>query len=203
ETSEKNAGSSLYSRLTTSHIETPWRRMSAGSTRSSRSFSQSCRILSCSRRGGSRGGIGGAAEATPDPSASAAASAAARGSRRVNSGAPLLDFPGVARAQECAQVARALLPHHLGDLLRHPVLVHGRLDRAQHADRRGEARRRVHAREQERVGGVRVLLVVDDEVLLGRPVAERHDLELEALHAQALVAVLAEHERLSVLEPDP
>ena len=48
-----------------------------------------------------------------------------------------------------------------------PVLVARRVDRAQHAERRREPGRAVHAREQERVGGVRMALVVDDQVLLG------------------------------------
>jgi hypothetical protein len=60
ETREKKTGSSLYSRQTTIHIPTPWRRMTAGSTRSKRALSHSCRTRSCSRTGGSAGGISAA-----------------------------------------------------------------------------------------------------------------------------------------------
>jgi hypothetical protein len=83
ETREKNTGSSLYSRQITSHIETPCRRIRAGSTRSRRSFSHSWRIFSCSRIGGRAGGIGTAdAACAPGPAAVVEASAAERGKDR-------------------------------------------------------------------------------------------------------------------------
>ena len=74
ETSEKKAGSSLYSRHTTIHMETEWRRITVGSTRSSRAFSHSWRILSCSRIEGSRGGMGAAGAAPRVAAANTAAS---------------------------------------------------------------------------------------------------------------------------------
>ena len=57
-----------------------------------------------------------------------------------------------------------------------------------------------HAAEQ--VGQARLLglLVVDEQVVHGDAVAQRHHLGLEAVQADALVAVLAEDQRLAVLE---
>src|SRR5690242_13255197 len=72
----------------------------------------------------------------------------------------LADRPGVPVVQELAEIAGALLRDHLAELLGHPVLVDGRVDRAQHAERRGEARPSVHARQQERVSRVRMAHVV-------------------------------------------
>src|SRR6185436_20045470 len=114
----------------------------------------------------------------------------------------LLDFPGIARAEQLAEVAVALARDLRADLLVDAGLVDGRGGGTQHAQRSGEAGRRVHAREQERVAGVGMALVVHDQVLLGGAVAERHHLQLEPVHAQALVLVLAEDERLAVLHRD-
>src|SRR5207237_461730 len=110
--------------------------------------------------------------------------------------------PGVARPQQLGHVALALLRDDLAELLVHARLVGRLVHPAQHAQGRRESRRRVHAGEEEGVGGVGMPLVVHDEVRLAHSLAEGHDLELDALHADALVALVAEDERLAVLEGD-
>src|SRR5512147_383058 len=72
----------------------------------------------------------------------------------------LPDLPRVARAQQPAEVAPSLLVRDRADLVRDERLVARRLDGPQDADRRGEARRRVHPRQQEGVRWVRGPLVV-------------------------------------------
>ena len=84
ETSENNAGSSLYSRQTTIHMATPCLRISAGSTRSSRSFSHSWRISVCSRSGGSISGPLGAVAAAFFGAAGKTSGAIARSSRALS-----------------------------------------------------------------------------------------------------------------------
>ena len=45
-----------------------------------------------------------------------------------------------------------------------------------------------------------MLLVVNEQILLGDAVAEMHDFEIDAVQANALVAILAEDQRLAVFE---
>src|SRR5262245_22545563 len=78
----------------------------------------------------------------------------------------LSHFPGVSRPEQLPEVAGAALGGDLLDLRVHPVLVDGVVHGAEHAQGSGEARSAVHAREQEGIGGVAVLLVVHDEVAL-------------------------------------
>ncbi len=73
---------------------------------------------------------------------------------------------------------------------------------AEDADGSGEAGQLLHLRQQESVGRVRMLFVVDEQIALGDAVAELHDFEVEAVQADALVAVLAEDQRLAVFELD-
>src|SRR5512132_2776417 len=47
----------------------------------------------------------------------------------------LPDFPGVAGAEQLAEVSLALLGHHLTELVVHPRLVTRRVDRVQDAER--------------------------------------------------------------------
>ena len=47
-----------------------------------------------------------------------------------------------------------------------------------------------------------MVLVVDEQILLGDAVAELDDFEIHAVEANALVAILAEDQRLAVFELD-
>ena len=47
-----------------------------------------------------------------------------------------------------------------------------------------------------------MMLVVDEQIFFGDAVAELDDFEIEAVQADALVAILAEDERLAVFELD-
>ena len=55
-------------------------------------------------------------------------------------------------------------------------------------------------REQERIRGARMLFVVHEQIFFGNAIAELDDFEVEAIQANALVAILAEDQRLAVLE---
>ena len=85
----------------------------------------------------------------------------------------LLYFPGVTRAEEFGKIAWAALGDDVLDLLVHHIFVAREIiPRAKNADRSGEARAVLHVREQEGVGGPRVMRVVDHEIALGDAVAE-------------------------------
>ena len=57
--------------------------------------------------------------------------------------------------------------------------------------------------EQEGVGRTRVVRVMNEQIRFGDAVAERHDFDVAiGFAANALVAILAEDQRLAVLELD-
>ena len=112
----------------------------------------------------------------------------------------LLHLPRIAGGQELLQVAGAGLFAGGVDLVHHQFVVGRLLDREEHAQRHGVFRV-VHPGQavgHRRIGG---LLVVDDEIVL-RNVIEIGDFEQLAFETDALVAVLAEDQRLAVLEVD-
>src|SRR5688572_31101684 len=112
----------------------------------------------------------------------------------------LLHFPDVAAVQQLVQVALAQLGLRLGDLVHRPLLESRQRLGAEHAQRRRELGMR-DARQEVRER--RILLVVDDEVLLGDAVlAQLHDLGPQAVQPDPLLLVLAEDEGLAVLEGD-
>ena len=105
--------------------------------------------------------------------------------------------------QEFGNVADALLGGDFLDLVADGVFeARHVVPGAQHADGRRESRRLFHLGQHERVDRIAIFLVVDDQVAFADAVAELHDFEVEAVHADALVAILAEDERLAVFELD-
>src|ERR1700675_685135 len=112
-------------------------------------------------------------------------------------------FPGVAGAKQFGEVALAALGLDVADLVGDEVFVaRDVVPGAKDADGSGEAGTLLHVREEEGVGGARMFLVVNEKILFRDAVAELDDFEIEAVHANALVAILAEDERLAVLELD-
>ena len=73
---------------------------------------------------------------------------------------------------------------------------------AQHSNGSGESGALLHVREEERVGGARVMLVVHEKIFFGDAVAELDDFEFEPVQANTFVAIFAEDERLAVFELD-
>src|SRR5215510_639375 len=111
----------------------------------------------------------------------------------------LRDLPGVSRGQELADVAGPALRDGLLLLLEHQVLVHRRLDGAEHADGNRKVRREEIGDELRRVD---VLLVVNPEARLRHVLGSDH-LRRYALHDQrAPIVGRPEQERLAVLEPE-
>src|SRR5215472_3784013 len=116
-------------------------------------------------------------------------------------GAPLTSLrsahgPGIAAAEQRLQVAGALLRLRVFELLVDRAVVGRTRDRVEDADRRRQRSLEVAEHEREREVG----LVVNDEVALGYAVAKMHRLGAHPVHADAHVAILAEDERLAVLE---
>jgi hypothetical protein len=96
------------------------------------------------------------------------------------------DLPHVAGEEERAQVALALLLLHLHRLLGDPFAERGPALGPEDADRLRERR---PAEPRDQVGQRRVVLVVDDEVLLRDPVLpDGHHLGCQAAKADAPVA---------------
>ncbi len=113
------------------------------------------------------------------------------------------DFPRVACVKELREVAGSALRLYVANLVGNHVFVARDIaPRAQHADRSGESGAEFHLRKQEGVRRARIVLVVDEQIFFGDAVPQRDDFELEAVQANAFVAILAEDERLSVLELD-
>src|SRR5713226_9268289 len=114
----------------------------------------------------------------------------------------LLYFPSVAGAKEFAEVAAAALGDNVFDLLVHHVFVAREIvPGAKNADGRWEARPMLHVREQEGVGRPRVVRVMHHEIALRETIAERHDFNVAVrFPADTFVAVLAENQRLAMLE---
>src|SRR3989442_7861042 len=109
------------------------------------------------------------------------------------------DAPGISRGQELRDVAGPALRDHLLLLVEHDLLVHGPLDRRQHADRHGEVR---GEEVRQELCGIHVGLVVDPE--RARCHVLRPDgLWLDAVHDDgAPVVRRPEEQRLAVLEPE-
>src|SRR5262245_9898718 len=108
--------------------------------------------------------------------------------------------PGLTAPERGGQVALALRPDRGLDLAVDQLVVGGAGDGSQDADRDREIRPE-HARQHQREVGLLGLLVVDEQIGLGHAVlADRHDLRVEAVEPDALVAVLAEDHRLAVFE---
>jgi hypothetical protein len=114
----------------------------------------------------------------------------------------LLYFPGVARAKKLGEVATAALGEDVFDLLVHHVFVARKIvPGAKNADWRWEARPVLHVREQECVGRARVMRVMHYEIALSYAIAKLDDFDVAVrLPADSLIVVLAENERLAVLE---
>ena len=105
--------------------------------------------------------------------------------------------------KEFRQVALAALGLHVANLLGdHVFVARNVVPGTQNADGSGEAGALFHVREQEGIGGPRMVLVVDEQIFFGDAVAELDDFEVEAVQANALVAILAEDQRLAVFELD-
>ena len=107
--------------------------------------------------------------------------------------------PRFAAVEQRVEVAGALFGAGRFDLLVQLDVVRRCIDGAEHADRLGEFRM-PHAAEQvgqRRLGG---LLVVEQQVVFGDALAQLDDFRLHAVQADALVAVLAEDQRLAVFE---
>ena len=114
-----------------------------------------------------------------------------------------LYFPRIARAQKFREVAFAALRLHFPNLIGNHIFVARNIfPRSQDAHRGGEAGQLFHVREKECVHGPRVVLVVNEQVALGDSVAKLDDFEVEAVHADALIAILAEDQRFAVFELD-
>ncbi len=115
------------------------------------------------------------------------------------------DFPGVACAEELGQVAFAFFGLDVANLLGdHVFVARDVVPLAQDADGRREAGAMFHVAQHEGVSGAGVVLVVDEQIFFGEAVAiaEMNDFEIEAVHADAFVAIFSEDQRLAVLEVD-
>ena len=101
-----------------------------------------------------------------------------------------------------AKIARAFFLYDFLHLLVDHIFVARQIvPGAQNADRSGEAGASFHVRKQESVGGPRVMSIVNDQVGFRDAIAELHDFDVAiGLAADALVAILAEHEGLAVLQ---
>src|SRR5713226_2088026 len=109
------------------------------------------------------------------------------------------DLPGVSGGQELRDVAGAAVGDRLLLLLEHELLVDGRLDGREHADRDREVGREEVRQELRRV---HVLLVVDPERALG-DLLRLHHLRHDAVHDDGAPVVLRpEQQRLAVLQPE-
>src|ERR1700732_1766741 len=117
-------------------------------------------------------------------------------------GQALTHVPGIACVKNFVEIAGAALGDYVLYLLVHDVFVPRQIvPGAKHADGCGEAGAMFHVRKQKCVRGTGMMRVVNDEIRFGDAVAERHHLDIAVrLAANALVAVLSEHERFAMLE---
>src|SRR5260370_6568192 len=112
-----------------------------------------------------------------------------------------LHYPGVTGAKKFRDIARAALGDDVANLMIHQILIaRNIIPRAKHANRCRESRALLHVREHEGIARAGMFLVVDQEILFRDAVAELDNLELEALQADAFLAVFSEDERLAVFQ---
>ena len=107
--------------------------------------------------------------------------------------------PSIPRVEQRLQIPFAALGLGFGNLGIHLLVVNRPLDVAEHADRLGKFRI-LHAAQQIRQARLLHLLVVKHQVVFADSLAELHDFQLHAVHPDALVAILAEDQRLAMLE---
>jgi hypothetical protein len=114
----------------------------------------------------------------------------------------LFHFPGIAGAQELAQVAGTSLRDDSLNLLIHHVFVARHvIPRAEDSDGRGEIRAMLHVRELEGIGRPGMVNIMNDQIGLGDAVSELHDFDVTIrFPSDTLVAVLAENHRLAMFE---
>src|SRR5437764_1265541 len=136
--------------------------------------------------------------ATPSSTGSLRSGSAIRNSlrRRRSRTSP----PGHAGAEERREIALALRARRV-ELLGHELVVDGTLDVAQDADRRRVRRRVRQPAQGERGARLGMVRVVHEQLRLVRNV-DHFDASISAL-AHTLLALLAEADRLAVLEVDP
>src|SRR2546422_4222160 len=112
-----------------------------------------------------------------------------------------LHYPSVAGAKKFRDIARAAFGDDVANLMIHQILIARNIVLgAQHADGRRKSRPLLHVREHEGIGGAGMLFVVHQQILFRDAVPELHNLELEALQADAFFAVFPEDERLAVFQ---
>src|SRR5438128_5273426 len=112
---------------------------------------------------------------------------------------PLLHDPGIVAGEKFFELAAALLGHDILDLLVEKIVVGRALHAPVHADAFGKARID-HSTEQVSQAGLLGLFVVDEQVVNRDAAAQSNHFRIHSVQAYALVAVLAENERLTVFE---
>src|SRR5205823_1981438 len=112
---------------------------------------------------------------------------------------PLLHNPGIVAGEKFFELAAALLGHDILDLLVEKIVVGRALHAPVYADAFGKARID-HSTEQVSQAGLLRLFVVDEQVVNRDAAAQSNHFRIHSVQANALVAVLAEKERLTVFE---
>src|SRR5437773_689474 len=114
----------------------------------------------------------------------------------------LLHFPDVPCTQEFVQVSGTALGDDFLDLVLHDVFVTRQIvPCAENADGGWEAGAMLHVGEQKRIRGTRMMRVVNHEIALSNAIAKLHDFDVAIrFPANALVVVLAIHQRLAMLQ---
>src|SRR6266852_6240001 len=114
----------------------------------------------------------------------------------------LFYFPDVAGAEELFQVAWAFFGGDFVKLVVDDVLEAGQIiPGAQYAYRCRKSGTIFHMRKQERVGGPRVMRVMDHQIGFADAIAECDDFDVAiTLATNALIAIFAEDQRLAVFQ---
>src|SRR5439155_15408254 len=112
---------------------------------------------------------------------------------------PLLHDPGIVAGEKFFELAAALLGHDILDLLVEKIVVGRALHAPVHADAFRKARID-HSTEQISQAGLLGLFVVDEQVVNRDAATQSNHFRIHSVQANALVAVLAENERLTVFE---